>query len=142
MTSELQDYCLPRTGAPSLSFRGELLAEVQGEEFLEPRGRNPRWHDLELYRTAGGRHVLYVRYRTDWPGEVGHDLAMVLESPQNVAEALRSLDPTEHVRGYPEGIQDRERKQRVLLADLRTRFDRCVGDLFAQAGPEFSERVE
>lgn len=141
MTSELQDYRLDRTGRPPLSFKGEFLAGAYGEEYIDERRKNPRWHDLELYRTVGGRYVLHVRYGTTWKDEVGHDEAVVVESPADLVGVLGGWDPTAVVRGYPPGAQFEE-KQRYLLAEVRQRFDRVVSDLFAQLGPEFSERVE
>lgn len=141
MTSELQHYRLDRTGRPPLAFEGEFLARADGEEYLDQRGRNPRWHDISLYRTGAGRYVLHVRYFAEWKDEVGYDEALVLDGPGGVVAALRDLDPVAHVAGYPPGEQF-QKKQARLLHDVKVRFDRCVSDLFAQLGPEFAERVE
>lgn len=141
MTDELTDYRLDRTGKLPLSFKGEHLAGVAGEDYLDERRKNPRWHDVDLYRTGAGRYVLHVRYRTEWKDEVGFDEAAVLEGPGDVAALLNGMDPTGHVQGFPPGPQF-EAHQRRLLAEVRARFDRGVVDLFAQLGPEFSERIE
>lgn len=141
MTDELTDYRLDRTGRLPLAFRGEHLAGVDGEDFLDDQRKNPRWHTLDLYRTQGGKYVLHVRYFTGWKEEVGHDEAAILDGPGEVAAELHGMDPTAHVAGFPEGPQF-EKKQKRLLEAIRSRFDSCVSELFAQLGPEFSERVE
>lgn len=141
MTEELTDYRLDRTGRLPLSFKGEHLAGISGEEFLDPRRKNPRWHDIDLYRTVGGSYVLHVQHRTEWKDEVGHSEAIVLSGPGDVAGALQGWDPTAAVQGYPPR-PDFEEKQRRILAEVRARFERCVSELFAQLGPEFSERIE
>ena len=141
MTSELQHYRLDRTGRPPLEFEGEFLSDGQGYGFVDERGRNPRWHDLELYRTKSGKYVLGVRYTTEWKDEIGHDEVFVLDGPEDVKAALRDMDPTEHVAGFPDAPQW-VKKQARLLHDVRVRFARTVSDLFSGLGPEFSERVE
>ena len=135
----LCDYVGPLTTV-TLTEQGAPTAD-DGEDYLDERGRNPRWHDLELYRTAGGRYVLYVRYTSEWDREVGFDEVAVAERPRDVAEVLRNWEPTAPVRGYPDGPQF-VRKQELLLADVRARFGRCVSDLFAQLGPEYAEHVD
>jgi hypothetical protein len=146
MTEELTHYSLPRTGAPNLSFEGELLAQVQGEEHLPPNRRNPRWHDLSLYRTRGRKYVLFVSLISDWERRDGtfepaHHVALVLESPDAVRAALAAHDPATGVEGFPPDPQFAKRQQKIL-DDIRTRYGRCVSDLFGQLGSEFSETVD
>lgn len=141
MTDEQTDYRLDRTGQPPLAFVGEFIAGAYGEDLLDERRKNPRWHDLELYRTQGGRYVLHVRYRTEWKDEVGYDEVAVVEGPGDVVAVLKNWEPTACVAGYPPGPTF-ERRQERLLAEVRARFDRCVSDLFGQLGPEFTERID
>lgn len=146
MTDELVHHSLPRTGAPNLAFEGELLARALGEEHLPAGRRNPRWHDLSLYRTRGGKYVLFISLISDWQRRDGtiepaHHVATVLESEVAVREAVRAHDPATGLEGFPPDPQF-EARQRRVLEDIALRFDRCVSDLFGQLGPEFSERIE
>lgn len=141
MTDELQSYRLDRTGKPPLAFEGEFIAGAYGEEMLDEKRRNPRWHDLELYRTRSGRYVLSVRYASTWKEEVGFDEVVVVDSPEDVKGELARWDPLAPVAGYPPGEQFAAKQER-LLADVRARFDRTVSELFSQLGPEFAERID
>lgn len=147
MTGELQTYSLDRTGGPPLAFEGEFLAGAYGSDYIgeKARGRNPRWHDLEVYRLKDITHVLHIRYRTEWEdragdGEVGFDEARHFTSPEALVEYLREYDPTARVEGYPDGARF-ARKQRRLLGEIGARYDACVGDLLGQLGPDFAERI-
>lgn len=130
---------IDRTGKPPLVFEGEVIAEVDGKW---TNGReNNRWHALTLYRTAGRRYVLHVAYRTQWQGELDHDVAEVATAPRDLATWVRTVDPLEAVKGYPTSEAYAE-KQRRLEADMRLRFDRLATDLFGQMPEKFAEVIE
>jgi hypothetical protein len=132
------NYTLRRSGQPALRFQGELLAESDGA-WHAGREQN-RYHELAVYRTAGGKYVVAVGYRTRWQGETDHDSAEIVDAPTNVAGVLRDYDPTGHVGGFPAGPAYAE-KQARLLADLRRRYDDQVSDVLG-ASDEFMEGVE
>jgi hypothetical protein len=146
MNDELTRYSLPRTGAPNLAFDGELLAQVVGDAYLPAGRRNPRWHDLSLYRTRGGKYVLFISLISDWERrdrtlEPEHHVATVLDSEAAVRRALETHDPATGIEGFPPDSQFASRQEK-LLDDVRARYGRCVSDLFGQLGPEFSEVVD
>lgn len=128
---------LRRSGQPPLRFRGELLAESDGER--QAGKEHNRWHELAVYRTAGGQFVVRIAYRTRWEGELDRDAAEVTDAP-GVAAALRDYDPAAPVEGYPVGDAYAERQAR-LLADVRRRYEEQVSRILA-ADPEFAEEVE
>ena len=128
---------LPRSGQPPLRFRGELLAESCGER--QAGREQTRWHELAVYRTAGGVFVVRVAYLTRWEGELDRDEATVTDAA-GVGKVLRDYDPTSPVQGYPPGGAYAERQAR-LCADVRRRYEEQVSSLLA-AAPEFAEEVQ
>ena len=131
------NYTLRRSGQPPLTFRGALIAESDGERQY---GREQdRWHELAIYRTAGGKYVAVIRYRTRWQGEADHDEAEPLADAAAVAAYFRAWVPTKFVRGFPVG-EHYEGKQERLLADIANRYYEQVADLLS--GDEFAEVIE
>lgn len=129
-----------RTGNAPLAFAGRLIAEVSSQA---PDGANNhlrnRWHDLAVYRTAAGRYVASVTYRTRWQGEIEHTSAADLDTPGDVATWLRAYCPTDHVTGYPLGAAY-DAKRRRLHQELTLGYDDALTRLLA-ADPAFAERV-
>lgn len=129
-----------RTGNAPLAFDGELLAEATSHpgDATNNHLRN-RWHDLAVYRTAGGRYVAVVTYRTRWQGEIEHTAAADLDTPADVATWFRAYSPTDHVTGYPLGAAYDAKRQR-LHQELTLGYDDALTRLLA-ADPAFAERV-
>ena len=124
----------PRTGEAPLAFEGELLAEASGR-LVGGKGRN-RWHGVEVYRTAGGKYVLAIAYRTQWQGEQDHREAVVLGSLDEAAEQLRATVPTLHLEGYRTLLANvspgRESPYRARQADLEAQLTRDWQHLAAE----------
>jgi len=137
---ETTDHSLPRTGQVPLAFRGALLAAASGEGYADDP-KDPRWHEVAVYRTAGGAYVGHVRYRSNYKGEVDHDECFICESARDIADTLGDIEPAAAVRGFPPYPHLAQRQQR-LLDDVRARYDATLSDLFGRLGTEFSERVE
>lgn len=131
------NYTLPRSGQAMLRFQGVLVAESDGER-QTGRGQN-RWHELAVYRTAAGQHVVRIAYRTRYQGELDHDTAEVCATPDAVAAALTRYPVEQHVRGFPPGEVYQER-QAKLLTDMRARYDAQVSGILAEL-PECAEEV-
>jgi hypothetical protein len=129
---------LPRTGQAPLTFSGELLADTDGER--QGGKEQNRWHELAVYRTAGGKYVIAIRYRTRWQGELDHDTAQIVAAPAGVATELMAYDPCAAVQGFPAGAGYADRQERLLL-DIRRRYDAQVSEILA-ADPSFAETVE
>jgi crotonobetainyl-CoA:carnitine CoA-transferase CaiB-like acyl-CoA transferase len=134
----MNEMILQRTGLAPLRFRGELLARSEGR-IQNGRDHN-RWHDLRVYRTAGGTFVVAIGYRTQWQGESDHDQAETCPEPGDVVTVLTTYDPTGPVTGYPAGDAYAE-KQARLLADVRRRFEVQVSEILA-ANPAFAEVID
>jgi hypothetical protein len=126
-----------RTGQPPLTFQGELIAEADGHSHTGP-GQN-RWHELALYRTAGGAYVVQVAWRSRYEHESDDDQARLCPDARAVADLLRSYDPTQFVQGFPSGERNTERQRRLLL-DIRARFGALISEVLS--GAEFAESAE
>ena len=96
-----------------------------------------RWHELAIYRTAGGKWVGYVRYCTQWQREDGHDFATWCAEAADLVVELKYYNPTEHVKGFPVGGQYAE-KQARLTADLRECYEHRLAELLG----DIDEAVE
>ena len=133
----METYQIERTGRAVLAFRGDLVAEAPGRRAA---GRDQtRWHDLALYRTAAGRYVLAVEYRTLWEGELGHTFAEIVDLA-DVARRLGEYDPTACIQGLPARPDHADRQAR-LLDGIRQRYNVQVSELLGQV-PDPAERVE
>jgi hypothetical protein len=132
------NYTLPRSGRAPLRFQGELLAESEGYRYT---GREQtRWHNIAIYRTAGGKYVVSIQYRTRYQGETDHDAAEVIAQPSGVEATLREYDPIAIVRGFPANDHYADRQAR-LQTDIRQRYEAQVSDVLADR-PEFAEVME
>ena len=140
----MTEHTLPRTGKPPLHFRGELVAESDGER---QAGRDwSRWHELAVYRTEGGQYVVRIAYRTRYQGElewdgawvIPEDRAGVADAAALVAERFSSHDPGAVVKGYPPGEIYAERQAR-LLEDVRSRYLAQVSEVLSSG--EFAEEI-
>ena len=134
-STETREIILPRSGQAPLKFRGELLAENDGQR-VAGREQN-RWHELRIYR-AEDKIVVAIGYRTRWQGECEHDAAEAVDGLGRVAGVLRDYDLESQVGGYPPGPVYAERQQR-LLQDLRRRYDQQVSELLS--APEYAEDI-
>lgn len=131
------NYTLRRSGQAPLTFRGELIASSDGER--QGGKEHTRWHELAIYRTAGGKYVAVISFRTKWQGELDHDEAEPLATPEEVARYFRVWRPTQFVAGFPEG-QHYAARQEKLLADIANRYYEQVSELLS--GGEFDEVID
>lgn len=116
---------LERTGDAPLTFEGELIAESDGK-FAAGKEQN-RWHDIRLYKTAGGNYVLAVEFHTQWQGELPFFFA-TQTSPEGIVEELRMFDPCSPVMGFPPGPQYSDRQQN-LMDWIEKRFRNQVSEI-------------
>jgi len=119
-------FTLTRSGRPPLCFRGELLAQSDGEH--DNGKRQNRWHDLAIYRTAAGRYVVALHYRSRREGEVASNTVQEVENAARVTHLFRLYDPTAVVLGHPEN----PRRHARVLADVGRRHDIQVNVLLAR----------
>jgi len=133
---------LARTGDAPLEFRGRPLTDqfTSRQHGNGGPGQN-RWHEARIWRTDGGRLVVWVGYRTIWQGERDRDTVEVTGTPDDVARVLRDYDVVEDVAGYPASEVYAERQER-LLAAIRHGYDELVGQLLSAAGQEFIQRID
>jgi hypothetical protein len=142
----MKQYTLQRTGKGPLTFEGALVAESDPPPLPpkkpDKRPTRRRWHYLAVYRTKAGAYVVQISYRSEWPLDLGHDLAVIVEGDarRGVVQAFAAYDPTEHVRGFPPGAQFAER-QEALLRDIEAQYRKQVSEILS-ADPAFIERIE
>jgi hypothetical protein len=124
-------HLLSRTGQAPLQFEGELLVEHSGH-WHHSQEQN-RWHEIDVYLTAGNQYVLAITYCSNWQGECGHFQVEHSLHPVELAEVLRCYDPTRHFLGYD---ADGTRK-----AHLRRRWEAGITAVFAALPAEWFAEV-
>jgi hypothetical protein len=139
MATKQQTYILPRTGREPLSFTGRLLAQASGKTQLGQEQN--RYHELDIYETAGGRFIVSIAYRTKWEGETDHLTADFFTDSADVVAELTRYDPATYLQGFPPGPHFAD-KQARLVRDLRARYQSLVSLVLTQAGEIFIERVD
>jgi len=72
-----------RDGMKDLVFEGELLGAASNR-YIGGQSQTT-WFELELYKTKGGKYVLYEGFKTCWQGEADTHSAKVYEN----VDALR-----------------------------------------------------
>ncbi len=121
---------LRRTGDRLLQFTGQIISMVSAREIT---GReSERWHEIELYLTAGGKYVVAVGYKTRREGELPHDSAVVLDTEDDVAEYLKNgIDPTEHL-----AVRSADDDMEKIRIDLTARYRAAVSRILNSLSPE------
>lgn len=133
---------LDRTGEAPLAFRGSLVAEAATGKWWQGVEQN-RWHEVAVYRTAAGRYVLAVRYRTLWQGEADRARATVHRDVAGVEDELYGYPAAEDAAGLGHlarmSASGADKAQRIG-ASLEGRFAEAVSRVLGALGVE--ERVE
>lgn len=123
-----REYLMRRSGKPSAKVVGDLIAEVTGTTYKEPK--DPRWYDLALYQKESTKElVLHIAYRHngmhhdyDW------DMVEKFQDPKALVEFLTKFNPIEHSLGWPpESKWDKARE--FDQKKLRGIFANMVSDL-------------
>jgi hypothetical protein len=133
MTTE--SFRLMRTGNRPLSFQGKRIAEATSEDH-----EASRWHEIELYRTEGGKWVAVVKFLTRWQGEDNRFSAEIFDDADSAIAWFRSHSPIDGLIGYPPG-DVYEIKQHRLEKQLSQRYQTAISELFARV-PEADERID
>ncbi len=121
---------LRRTGDRLLQFTGQIICMVSTREMTAMESE--RWHEIELYLTAGGKYVVAIGYRTRREGELPHDSAVILDTENDVAEYLKNgIDPTDYFAGGP-ADDDIEK----IKKDLTVRYRAAVSRVLNSLSPE------
>ncbi len=87
----LQEWTLSRELAPPVAFTGRLLRSVDGRTFITTWDRlvgKQRHHQISLFETSDGRHLLYVTFSARGTWEYSHKLVIPLGSLGDIAAAL------------------------------------------------------
>lgn len=127
---------IERTGKRPLMFEGELVEEMYGVN-----GKANRWHDISVYKTAGFKFVVVIKYTSNWEGEIGFTTAEIAETPDEVADVLEHHDCTSYVQGFPPISPEHVRKQEALLKDISLRYKELVSFILSKL-PGIEEVVE
>jgi hypothetical protein len=139
IVSEAEKIIVLRTGQPPLRFAGELAAEASSKEHQGPLQN--RWHEIAVYRTAGGKLVASVVFRTIWQGEHDAHWARLAERDKALIDDLQNdYDPTAGWTGHPTGAMDAERKNALLREAIVGGYQRCLTAVFEKLN--LAEEVE
>lgn len=122
----MREHKLERTGACPVVFEGSVVARSTGRR-LGGKDHN-RYHDITIYKTVGGRHVVHIEYITQWEGELNFSDVEVVDEPVEVTAFLQEYDPCSYVQGFPNRPQYAERQEN-LLNWLRNKFETQVADV-------------
>jgi len=134
----MKEYTLTRTGDRPLSFTGELLAVADGR--IHSGQEQNRWHEIRVYKTAGGKYVLEIEYCTCWQGENSHHRGSVHSNTDALLANLRDYNPIGRLIGFPPHPTYAE-KQARLEESLRQRWETLVTEIFDEI-PDAAERIE
>ena len=126
-------FNIPRTGQKSLAFDGELLAHVSGHS-----AKNPRWHEVSLYRTQEGVYVAHVAFRCNSEYDTGRDDVCISHKQEVIVEFLNTHQPTRFVRGWP---GEKHKAQDVRLREKLTQAYRTLVSQALSATSELSEKI-
>jgi len=99
-----------------------ILTSGGGEE-------STRRHEIRLYETDDGLHVVVVSYATICAGERDHYAAKVCATPADVAEYLRNVDPLARLADHP--------KRKLIEQQLVSQYEQAVAAVLADDLPRF-----
>jgi len=124
---------IPRTGDRPLQFDGDLIAEATSRQQQGPC--QSRWYELALYRTASGKYVVAIGYRTQWQGELPRDEAHVESTLAGAVEALKSTIPELPLHAFPAGGQFDAKRAHVEAA-VRACYEHAITEILGHVEPE------
>jgi hypothetical protein len=85
-----ETFTLKNDGGRNVRFTGEEIACASGK-WAAGREQN-RYTRLTLFRTDGGKYVLYDEYITQWQGEFCSDKVFILDSAAAIYDHLLGED--------------------------------------------------
>ncbi len=91
----MSKFTLKRTGLPSLSFEGRILAESRGDRSLGKAGG--RAHDIAVYRAEDGQLILAVNFVSPHCDETSDHIVEAVDSLEEIEAWLCIYDPNEHI---------------------------------------------
>lgn len=130
-------FIIGRTGTTPLVFRGNKIAGAGGPM----ANKSKRWHEVDLYRTSGGRYVLEIRYVTVRPNEPSHSWADVVEGRDGVLTRLAQHDPLSCFIGWP-NLDRYAHQQSIARAEVEAQWAHTVSALTTELPDLFGEEVE
>lgn len=83
----MEQIVITRTGERPLRFTGILISEGTNKT-----PESNRWANVRIYRTKGGKVVVWVERRTQWQGERDNDAAMSFTTAGEAIDWLRKED--------------------------------------------------
>lgn len=133
---EFEKTTIERTGKRPLVFEGQLVEEMYGVN-----GKANRWHDISVYKTSSFKFVIVIKYTSTWEAEIGFTTAEVVNTADEVADALETHDCTAYVQGFPPISPEHVRKQEALLKDISLRYKELVSYILSKM-PGIEEVVD
>jgi hypothetical protein len=88
--NSVRQYELKPSSGRTIRFKGKELASASGA-WVGGREQS-RWTDLALYKTTGGRYVLWICYHTQWQGEQNCYTAHVCQTAEDVYARLEDQE--------------------------------------------------
>lgn len=143
----MSTHILPRSGATPVEFDGDLIASgglrPDFDFEFSPRGKPigiiQRGHRLELYRTASGKLVLSIAFRSAWPNEPEYAEVHILRDLPQLWQALGSYRAERIMNQYvgpPAGSFNAIANREGIVKAYTLQFDSAATELLAEQTPE------
>ncbi len=128
----LREWTLSRELAPPVAFTGRLLRSVDGRAFITTWDKlvgKQRHHQISLFETSEGRHLLYVTFSARGVWEYSHKLIIPLNHLGEIAATLAG-----YIREFTVAVQSSP----GLSANERASAAEVIASRFAR----LSERLQ
>ena len=99
-----------------IAFTGEMLGEAS-DRWQEGIERS-RWYDMRLFRTDGGRYVLWEKYNTSWKRERGSENVEVFEDARELEDYL--VPDCDELQGVIRELLEESAFNDQSLIDIKT----------------------
>ncbi len=140
----MEEIKLHPTGRRPIQFNGELLSQAEADRLISKgkRRENPkaRWHELAVWKTAKGKIVAQIAYRTSWPGEAEAVDVSVFDQAADAVQWFEDHDPMSHVLGFPPASMYEE-SQRQLTVSITDNYRHTISRL-CESLPDVVEVIE
>lgn len=138
---------LKRSGLNPVEFDGKLIAsgglaadhQFERNAKGKPVGLIQRGHRLELYKSAGGPHILSVQFRSAWINEPEYSEVSGFYDLRGVAVYLNSYSTHSlmlHFVGPPAGSMNAKKNLPSIIRAYELQFRSAVAELFGSLPAE------
>jgi hypothetical protein len=123
-------HILYRSDGPAMRLHGKRLCAHSSAGHATPA--QERYHTVSVYQADAGGYVVHIRYDSKWRDEQAPKFELhELDSLDELAGVLESVNPTAHFVGPPDGARRAHQRRIRLGADLQTRWQQLVQNVLS-----------